>query len=374
LRSNRRRLNNAPCAILNPVLGLAQKLVLLLVNVDHESMRLLFVLLLSAPLVADAKVHEDIKSRFRVDLPDGWKWNPQPGDTAGTWFRKADTTVLGNFGVRVVKLDRSMTLGSLLKEAEGAIDDEPGYRKLGEKTVTVAGRETTRREYIMNVAGSDRTQRRVEDYFLQNGDHAFWLHFETLAEGFDLFREDLDFMLASFVPIAGGQKVALMGAAGAPLIGRWQKIGDAELIMELKSDGTYTLGGASGTYTIEKNALILRVAGQGEERFLTSLSGDELTVAGPNLDVPIRYRKVLQKKAAKLAGTWKPRGSLPVLKLSPGGQFVFGATTGNYRQKGELLVVKRSDGSEMIYSVWLEPDLLKLSGGDLSGETIFDRQ
>jgi hypothetical protein len=63
-----------------------------------------------------------------------------------------------------------------------------------------------------------------------------------------------------------------------------------------------------------------------------------------------------------------------VLKLSPGGQFVFGATTGNYRQKGELLVVKRSDGSEMIYSVWLEPDLLKLSGGDLSGETIFDRQ
>ncbi|MCC6808266.1 MAG: hypothetical protein IT381_12660 [Deltaproteobacteria bacterium] len=332
-------------------------------------------MVLAASAQDGSKPYEDIKSRFRIELPEGWKWNPQPGDTLGTWFRKQDTGALGNFAVRVVKLDRTTTLDNLLKEAEGAISDEPGYRRLSDKQVTVASRATTKREYTMFVAGSDRTQRRVEDYFLQNGDHAFWLHFETLAEGFDLFREDVDQMVASFVPIAGGQKAALVGESAMKLIGRWQKIGDAELVMELKEDGTYVLGAATGSYTVEKNALILRISGQGEERFNYSLNKDELTVAGPNLDVPIHYRKIGIKRTAKLAGTWKPRSAkVSSLRLSPGGQFVFGEVTGNYKQKGDLLVMRRVDGAEVIYSLWLEVDLMKLSGGDMAGETIFDRE
>jgi hypothetical protein len=323
---------------------------------------------------AGAATYEDIKSRFRLDLPEGWKWNPQPGDTLGAWFRKQESIALGNFGVRVVKLDAQNTLAHLLKEAESAIVDEPGYRRLVDKQTTVAGRPATQREYTMYVAGSDRTQRRVGDYFLQNGDYAFWLHFETLAEGYDLFTDDFQHMVETFVPIAGGQKASVLGEQAQQLVGKWTKIGDAALVMELRADGTYTLGPASGTYALEKGALILRVEGQGEERFTYSLNKDELTVASPHLDVPIHYRKVVQRKAAKLAGVWKPRSKqVSQLKLSPGGQFVFGEVTGNYRQKGDLLVMRRSDGSEVIYSLWLEPDLLKLSGGDLSSEVVFDK-
>lgn len=331
------------------------------------------LLVCSATATVHAKAHEDIKSRFRLDLPDGWQWSPQPGDTLGTWFKKRESIAIGNFGVRVVKLDHKNTLDALLKEAEGAIDDEPGYKKLGEKQVTIGGRPATQREYTMFVAGNDRTQRRVIDHFLQNGDTAFWLHFEALAEGFDLFTDDLQHLLDTFVPIAGGQKVGVVGESALLLVGRWQKIGDAELVMDLKADGTYTLGGAAGTYTVEKNALILRV-NDGEERFLYTLNKDELTVAGANLDVPIKYRKIEKSRAAKLPGLWKPRDpKVSGLKLSPGGQYVFGAVSGNYKQKGDLLVMRRSDGAEVIYSLWLEPDLLKLSGGDLSGEVIFDR-
>ncbi len=327
---------------------------------------LLALLLLATP-------YEDTKSRFRLDLGDGWKWTPQPGDTQGAWFRKVDTGAIGNFGVRLFKLDKGTTLERIQKDAEYALVDEPGYRRLSENKLTVSGRDAVRREYTMFVAGNARTQRRVDDYFFLNGDFVYWLHFETLAEAFDLFQDDLKHMLESFVPIAGGQSASVVGASAMKIVGRWKKVDD-ELVMDLRADGSYVLGPASGTYSVERNALILRIPGQGEERFNYSLRGDVLTVSGVSLDVPIRYRRIEERAKGALTGRWRARNAkLGELRLSPGGQYTFGSASGNYSSRPDLLVMRRSDGTEILYTYVLDDDVLKLWGGDLSGETVFDR-
>lgn len=333
---------------------------------------IVFVVALSA---ASAKPYEDTKSRFRLDMPEDWKWAPQPGDTSGTWFRRTNGLAVGNFSVRVIKLDRSTTLETVKGEAERAIVAEPGYRRLAEEALVVGGRPATRREYTMFVAGSDRTQRRVDDYFLQNGDHAFWLHFESLAEGFDLYRDDVSHFLASFVPIAGGQSTGVMGGVALELLGRWTKVGDGALVLDLRSDQQFTLGPTQGSFTVERETLTLKTE-DGEERFRFILKKDELTLAGPHLDVPIKYNRINRKLQGGLAGAWSPRKgvALGALSLSPGGQFKLGNITGNYRVRSDLLVLRDSSGNETIYTFVVDGNVLKLSGGDIASEAKFDRK
>jgi len=330
----------------------------------------MLALLLIAPLLVSAP-YEDLKRRFRLDLPDGWRWTPQPGDTLGEWFRKEDTGAIGNFGVRVVKLTGTMTLQDFAAQTENAMKSEPGYRKLLEQASMLGTHPTIKREYVMDVSGSDAVQRRAQEQFLVNGEYGFWLHFETLAEGFDLFQRDVDHLLAGFVPISGGQRAKVAGKKAEKIIGRWNKVED-NLRFDLRLDGTFTLGDQTGTYVIDEDELTITIPGKVVEKFHYAFLNNELVIAGPHLDEPIHYRRVAGP-AAPLFGTWRPRGRKGDLRLTSGGAFIYGTTSGNYHLNADLLTMKRKDGVELTYVFLLDGDLFKLSGGDLSDEVVFDR-
>jgi hypothetical protein len=316
--------------------------------------------------------YDDLKQRFRIDLPDGWRWTPQPGDTLGEWFRKDDTGAIGNFGVRVVKLAAGMSLRDFVAQTEASIKGEPGYRKLAEQPSMLGTHSTIKREYVMFVAGSERTQRHAEEQFLVNGEYGFWLHFETVAEGFDLFQHDIDHLFASFVPIAGGQRAKVAGKKAEHLIGHWLKVGDT-LHFDLHLDGTFALGDETGTYIADNDYLIVTIPGKVVEKFHYAFIQEELVIAGPHLEEPIHYRRVAGPHAV-LTGLWQPRGGKAApLRLSAGGSFVFGARTGVYAVKGDLLVLKSKDGDELTYVMLLDGDLLKLSGADFVDQVLFDR-
>lgn len=330
----------------------------------------MLALCLILPLAFGAP-YEDLKQRFRLDLPDGWRWTPQPGDTQGEWFRKEDTGAIGNFGVRVVKLTAGIGLSEFAAQTESAVRGEPGYRKLAEAPSMLGTHSTIKREYVMYVAGSDSMQRRAEEQFMVNGEYGFWLHFETLAEGFDLFQRDVDHLFASFVPIAGGQRAKVAGKKAETIIGHWIKVGDS-LNFDLRLDGTFILGDETGTYMIDSDELTIIIPGKVVEKFHYAFLSDQLVIAGPHLEEPIRYRRVPGPRAI-LFGTWQPRMRGGTLRLSSGGAFVFGDKTGAFKLSGDLLTLKRRDGAELTYVYLLDGDLLKLSGGDLVEEALFDR-
>lgn len=330
----------------------------------------MLALCLILPL-ALAAPYEDLKQRFRLELPDGWRWTPQPGDTQGEWFRKDDTGAIGNFGVRVVKLTQGMSLSDFASQTESAVRGEPGYRKLSEAPSMLGTHPTIKREYVMFVSGSDTMQRRAEEQFLVNGTYGFWLHFETLAEGFDLFQRDVDHLFASFVPIEGGQRAKVAGKKAESLIGHWTKEYDT-LKFDLRLDGTFTLGEESGTYMVDNDELIVIIPNKAVEKFHYAFVNDVMIIAGPHLDEPIRYRRVPGPRAI-LYGIWQPRIKGAALRLTSGGAFVFGERTGAYKLANDFLTLKRKDGAELTYVYLLDGDLLKLSGGDLSEEVLFDR-
>ncbi len=323
------------------------------------------------PAVGNAAPYEDVKQRFRLDLPEGWSWTPQPGDTFGEWFRKNDTGAIGNFGVRVIKLKTSQTLLGFAKQTEEGIRNEPGYRQLGEVPSMIGMHQSIKRDYVMFVAGSDRIQRRVQEQFFINGDYGYWLHFETLAEGFDLFQRDLDHMLASFVAIAGGQRAHTAGGKAERAMGHWKKTDD-NLFFDLRLDGSFSLGDNTGTFVIDNSHLVLTIPGKAQEAFNYSFIANEMIVSGPYLEEPIHYMRVPGPKAV-LSGFWRAHQGTETLRLSPGGSFIFGEHTGGYQVKGDLIVLKRKDGAELTYVFLLDGDLLKLSGGDLVEEALFDR-
>lgn len=321
--------------------------------------------------LALAAPYEDLKQRFRLDLPEGWRWTPQPGDTQGEWFRKDDTGAIGNFGVRIVKLTQGMRLSDFAAQTESAVHGEPGYRKLSETPSMLGTHPTIKREYVMFVAGSETMQRRAEEQFLVNGSYGFWLHFETLAEGFDLFQRDVDHLFATFIPIAGGQRAKIAGKKAQTLIGHWLKVDDS-LEFDLRLDGTLRLGDQNGTYVVDNDELTITIPGKVMEKFHYAFLSGELVIAGPHLDEPIRYRRVAAPRTI-LFGTWQPRSKGASLRLSSGGAFVFGDKTGAFKLSDDLLTLKRKDGAELTYVFLLDGDLLKLSGGDLSDEVLFDR-
>lgn len=188
---------------------------------------------------------EDTAHRFRVELPDGWTWTPQPGDTTGAWFKKVDTGAIGRMGIRVLA-DTSVEQAQ--NAATRMVFREPGYRLISESRVMLpAG--GLKRELVYFVGASDKVSKRIEQIFVANGRVTYWLHFEALAEGFDLFAKDREAFYRTFTPIAGGQRILVAGEKAKKLIGRWQRQDDG-FILEFKGDGNYILGALAGQFLV----------------------------------------------------------------------------------------------------------------------------
>ena len=261
----------------------------------------------------------------------------------GEWFRKDDTGAIGNFGVRLIKVKSGTSLQSFAAQAEDGVRKEPGYRRLSEQPSMIGMHASIKRDYVMFVAGSEKVQRRVEEQFFLNGDYGYWLHFETLAEGFDLFQHDLDHLLASFVAIAGGQSRTAGGQSRArrrPLEESRRRFvfrfafGRPAPFFAFPGDATGTLR------VIDNNHLVLTIPGKAVETFSYAVSSATSSSSrGLTLEEPIHYARVALPPAI-LSGAWRARGHSEMLRLSPGGSFVFGDHTGTYKQKGDLLVAQ----------------------------------
>lgn len=329
---------------------------------------LMVLALLSINLWLLALPFEDTMHRFRLELPEGWSWTPQPGDTNGAWFKKTDTGAIARMGVRVL-VDTS--LDQALAAATRMVHREPGYRLISEgRPAEYKG--ATKRELVYFVGATDKVQKRIEQLFLTNGRVTYWLHFEALAEGYDLFTKDRDAIYRSFTPIAGGQRVQIAGDKAKKLLGLWRREDDG-FMLDFNADGSYVLGALSGQFLVDANEITFLRMG-GSERFFYSFIGEQLVLSA-NEGASVRYRRVPKRVDKPLYGRWRAKEKdARVILMSPGGSFEFGDAKGTYRAADDLLTFRRVDGAEVTYVYLLDEDTLKLSGGDLKGEVIFLRE
>jgi hypothetical protein len=108
-----------------------------------------------------------------------------------------------------------------------------------------------------------------------------------MSNVFGAYSRDFAKLWASFEP---GKGLA-QPVRGVALVGTWEKVGDEGLVLALRSDGTFDLGGHTGIFGQEGSSIILRPNGGGPERFSWSIDGDILTLTSPSLGEPIRYRR-----------------------------------------------------------------------------------
>src|SRR5688500_18461584 len=116
-------------------------------------MRLLYTALILAALPAMAKPYVDTKKRFSVELPEGWRLAPLPGDTSGMVFQKSVDGVPGTLRVSVRPLAPGETTKTSLDEVEEVAKSELGYKAGGDLPTSVGLLPAMRRTFSVFASG-----------------------------------------------------------------------------------------------------------------------------------------------------------------------------------------------------------------------------
>jgi hypothetical protein len=324
---------------------------------------LLLAALLAAPFV-------DTQERFTIDLPAGWKFTPQPGDTLGATFQRDMEGVLGHVFVKVLPAGEGIELGAYVARLAAAVESEPGYRLLANELDILSGLPAVRRRYVVFINGDPKWPKMAEDRVALSGNKAYVLHAETLAEAYGNFEDELSAMFASF-RVKGAAPVATRPKdAGASLAGRWLMAEDTSTVFDLKKDGTFDLAGTPGVWKVQDDALVLLTPGGSEERFRWKLRGGELELTGAGLTEPIRY--VRPGGGDKPTGKWK--SAEHTLHLAPSGAATLDKEGGRWTLEDGAIVLKLGrDKRRVVLSYRIEAGKLYVTGGPFASEQALER-
>jgi len=246
-------------------------------------------------LLAAPTAFEDTQQRFVIDLPAGWRFSPMPGDTAGAVFTAAVDGLGAVASVRVFALDQPVALAGAARDSLVIVSREPNFRLLTEEPCTLGGLAGVRRRYVHAVGDGSPRMKMVEDRLATYRQTIYLVRVEALAEAFAPFEADAVTLFASFRPRGVVPEPDSPGLIASPIIGRWALDGDATTIFELRSDGTFSLAGASGEFRLDGATLVTKAQGDGEEAFAFVVQGDRLTLSSPALGEPLGYTRVRAK-------------------------------------------------------------------------------
>ena len=231
---------------------------------------------------------EDVDHRFHLDLPSGWQFAPQPGDTGGAVFRRASDGVFINAAVRVMALPAFTALPAFAARVRAASEGEPGYRSLDQHACQVAGEPGECRRFVSLVNGDPKMAKIVQqaitigpglDATGAAGVYGYVVHAESLAEAFPVFEADVAALIDGF---GKGPRRAVRRAPHRParwrdLVGRWRSA--AGHVLVLTTAGTIVLDHNHGTYEINAGSLIGHMD-DGEAIFALDVKPGRLTLTG----------------------------------------------------------------------------------------------
>ena len=257
-----------------------------------QTLVLVASLLVAAPF-------QDTQGRFTVDLPAGWVFAPQPGDTGGAYFRKNLEGMIANATVRVMNFSGPVPLNQFAARIAAASDQEPGFRLLLSEPTTVAGAPALKRRFVVAINGDKQWTKMVEQRVLLRGAVGYVVHVETLADAYGTFEADFNKIFSSFRPGSPEREIVheiqqeRVGRARVRkadlrlLAGHWEGGGHA---LHLTPAGTVTLDGMGGTYRVDHGVLVLTLASD-QRIYEFSLSGDTLSLSGGNFGDGQAFRR-----------------------------------------------------------------------------------
>jgi hypothetical protein len=314
-------------------------------------------LLLLVIVCGGSKPYEDTKDRFHLRLPDAWKLAPRFGDLWGMTFQRA--LEAGQSTALTIHVDPvpATDLAGFAARAEQGWESAGASTLISASRTTVAGRPAMIREV-------DQAGRRVRAYFVEANGRFYHLRFEVPPALIRTVEPEWKAILDSFSPASGpaprvGDKPAAT-ALPPGLIGTWR--GKSGVVLTLKGERTFSMGGMKGRFTVEDATLVLVVPGRAPLRFEWTLDGDNLSLSAPNLAEPVSYTRASADEGT-LIGTWRAEGT--TLELNKSGRFKMGPLAGSWDSGEERLILRGEQGEEVTYRYSLEGGALTLSGGDL---------
>lgn len=207
-----------------------------------------------------ATPYTDIQHRFSLDLPPGWEFAPQPGDTGGAFFHKNVDGLLANATVRVLNFGQPVTLQDFAARIAAASDQEAGYRLLLSQNTTVGGGPALKRRFVVAISVERKLYKIVEQRILLRDNVGFVVHCETIADMFPTFEADFAKFFAGFVP-GGGELAPIptrhkrVRVDTRALVGTWEGAGHS---LQLTPSGSVVLDGIQGTYHVDNGVLIFK--------------------------------------------------------------------------------------------------------------------
>mgnify|MGYP000907644605 CR=1 FL=1 len=339
-----------------------------------------------ASSTAHAKPYVDTKKRFSVDLPQGWKLHPLPGDTSGMTFRRDEAGVFALLRVSVRPVVGGETPIDVMKAYVRSFEEEIGYTPGSELPSTVGLIPSLHRSFTVLASGDKRTVRAIEVHAVVAFGHVHVLHFETLDREKRRFARDLDHLVGNYRPEAGR-------ALYAPLVGVWRNdAGGHDLV--LAETGGFVLGPLEGQFVVDGGRLTMIVQ-DGKEQYRYEQKDRALILSSKNLEQDLVYSRSGSPLFARdkgeeqaptrltrdeLVGRWRaldvPSTEPLVLVLARSGAVQFGPLAGQWSYARGLLTVESTHGREVTYTVSKDAKgtRLTLGGGDLEKEIRFERE
>lgn len=233
-------------------------------------------------LVALAVPFEDTGHRFHLELPPGWSFTPQPSDTGGATFRRAQEGALAYGMVRVMQLGQTPpALGAWSQTILGIYSGEPGFRLIHERKTRLAGVPAMEHLFVVSVGPGSKLVKMAKQTTLIAGETGFVVHTETLAEAFPLFERDFKGLLRSFAPGPGPHAPPPKKHRPTTmkmLLGAWQSP-DATHTVFLSPQGAAVVDGVEGKYRLAPGQLIVTLPG-GDTFYQMELAEGALSLAG----------------------------------------------------------------------------------------------
>ena len=314
-----------------------------------------------------AAPYVDTKGRFQLTPAEGWGLAPEFGDTFGMRFAKnlgRDQTATFLVHVDPASADDALGFADAIEELHSP---ERRFRRTAQKKLRVNGRPAIMRAY--EAVGTTGRRVMVRAWYVGASGRFYHLRAWAPRGAMRTVEAEVEGMVRSFVPGRAEpvKSVATPPPVPTPLLGEWWNTEGVRV--ELAAGGSFELGDAGGSYTVEGRKLTLSPESGGTHRFRWSLVGDALELKSPKMKKAARYtrRAPETNDAMPPLGSWRaktPNGPM-ILEISPNGEFTMGPLAGTWLVNGDKLVLTGKGGARVAYKFRRTKRRLTLSEGDL---------
>jgi hypothetical protein len=157
-------------------------------------------------------VWSDPESRFSLELPVGWQAQPHRNTIVEIWKNHPDYGTTAKLTIEMRNLPPKVKLVHLservMAEVRGAARN---VQIQGEDRITVSGQPAIRRWFTHQEQGHAELTDEVVQVIFMIGERAFIMHLETAAGARQIFAEDFDKMLKTFVGSGPGEEIPIAG-------------------------------------------------------------------------------------------------------------------------------------------------------------------